>query len=197
MSKKSLLVQSIVIVAIIVIAAFSRLIPHTFNLTPVGAIALFGGAYLGANWKSFVIPLAAIYLSDLILNNVVYAAPGASFSFFYPGAAWVYASYLAIVVLGILWLRKVNVFRVATGALGASVIFFLLSNFACWPGTVPPTYSPDLNGLMDCYIAGLPFFKYTLAGDLFFSFVLFGTFALLKLRFFNWDKKAGMNVVRP
>lgn len=180
MSKKQLYIQTAIVILMVVIAAFSRLIPHTFNLTPVGAIALFGGAYLGRNWLSFFIPLAAIYASDLILNNVVYATPGAGFAFFYEGWYWVYGSYALIVLFGAYLLKKVTVLRVLGGVVGSTVIFYLVSNFGCWPGTVAPVYSNDMNGLIACYVAGLPFVKATFMGDLIFSTSLFGTFALLK-----------------
>ena len=71
MSRKQIYIQSAVVIFMIVLAAASRLIPHTYNFTPVGAIALFGGAYLGRNWKAFLIPIMAIYLSDFILNPIV------------------------------------------------------------------------------------------------------------------------------
>ena len=185
MSKKQLYIQTAIVIFMIVIAAFSRLIPHTFNLTPVGAIALFGGAYLGRNWLSFLIPLAAIYLSDLVLNNVVYGIPGAGFSFFYEGWYWVYGSYALIVLLGAFLLNKVTVLRVLGGVVGSTVIFFLVSNFGCWPGTVAPVYSNDLNGLIACYVAGIPFVKATFIGDLVFSTALFGTYAAIKFNLFQ------------
>ncbi len=180
MSKRSLYLQIIIVSIIILLAAFSRLIPHNMNLTPVGAIALFGGTYLGRNWKAFMIPILVIFLSDLALYKFVYADAG--YSFFYDGFAWVYGSYLLIVLLGAYWIKKVNVFRVITGSLGAAVLFFLITNFGCWPGT---TYTPDFNGLMTCYAAGLPFFKYTLAGDLVYGLVLFGTYAIIKAKYLS------------
>ncbi len=180
MSKRQIYIQTAIVIFMILITAFSRLIPHTYNLTPVGAIALFGGAYLGRNWKAFLIPIGAIYLSDLILNNVVYAADGASFAFAYQGWYWVYGTYALIVLLGAFLLKKVTLLRVIGGSLGATSLFFLITNFSCWPGTVPPVYSYDMKGLMACYVAGLPFLKGTLVGDLVFSTALFGTMALIQ-----------------
>lgn len=188
MTKRQIYIQTAIVVFIILIAAFSRLIPHTHNLTPVGAIALFGGAYLGRNWIAFIIPVGAIYLSDLILNNVVYAADGAPFSYGYEGWYWVYGTYALIVLLGAFLLKKVTVLRVIGGSLGATALFFLITNFSCWPGTVPPVYTPDMNGLMACYVAGLPFLKGTLIGDLVFSTALFGTMALINNKFFISEK---------
>lgn len=180
MTRRQIYIQTAIVIFMILIAAFSRLIPHTHNLTPVGAIALFGGAYLGRNWKAFIIPIGAIYLSDLILNNVIYAAETATFSFAYQGWYWVYGTYALIVLLGAFLLKKVTVLRVIGGSLGATALFFIITNFSCWPGTVPPLYTPDMKGLMACYIAGLPFLKGTLVGDLVFSTALFGTMALVR-----------------
>jgi hypothetical protein len=180
MKKKEIVIQTIIVIFMILVAAASRLVPHTYNLTPVGAIALFGGAYLGRNWIAFFIPLLAIYLSDFILNNFIYTPSGSDLVFSYEGWYWVYGSYVLIVFLGAILLKKVTVTKVLLGALGSTAIFFLISNFGCWPGTVPPVYTKDINGLMNCYIAGIPFLKFTFAGDLIFSIALFGTFAVIK-----------------
>jgi len=71
--------------------------------------------------------------------------------------------------------------RVLGSALGASVLFFLITNLGCWPGN--PSYPQSLEGLGLCYAAGLPYFRGTLMGDLFYSGVLFGAFALAQRRF--------------
>lgn len=166
---------------IIFIAAISRIIPHTFNFSPLGAIALFGAAHFTNKWHAFMIPILATWLSDLFINNVIYAQYYPEFTWFYSGFYWQYGSYLLIGLAGIFIFKKVTVFRVFAGMLSSATIFFLVSNFGCWIGS--KTYSQDLLGLGMCYTAGLPFLKGTLMGDLVYGTVLFGGFAWIESRF--------------
>ena len=153
------------ILAAIVIAAALRLVPHPANFTPVGAIALFSGAYLGRNGLAFVAPLAALALSDLVLG-------------FYPELLFVYVAVAATVLIGWALSKRRTVLRVGGAAIAGSVLFFLLTNFGVW--LVMDYYPKDLAGLAACYAAAIPFFQNTLAGDLFYAAVLFGGFALLE-----------------
>ncbi len=168
------------LVILILLAAFSRVIPHMANFSPLGAIGLFGAAYFTRRWQAFLIPIAATWLSDLFINNVIYAQYYPSFTWFYQGFYWQYGSYLLITLAGIFIFRKVNIQRVVGGALASTVIFFLVSNFGVWAsGTM---YPKDFGGLMTCYAAGIPFLKGTMLGDLFYASVLFGLFAFAQKR---------------
>lgn len=170
-----------VLVLMIVLAAFSRIIPHMPNFSPLGAIGLFGAAYFSKKWQAFLIPIAATWLSDLFINNVIYAQYYPQFAWFYQGFYWQYGSYLLITLTGIFILKKTKPQRVISGALASTAIFFLVSNFGCWIGST--TCPQNLGGLMTCYAAGIPFLKGTLFGDLLYSGVLFGTFALAQKQF--------------
>jgi hypothetical protein len=170
-----------VLCAMIVLAAFSRIIPHMPNFSPLGAIGLFGAAHFTKKWQAFLVPIAATWLSDLFINNVIYAQYYPTFTWFYEGWFWMYGTYALIVLAGIFLLKKTTPQRVLLGALTSTAIFFLVTNFMCWPGS--STYAQDLGGLMTCYAAGVPFLKGTLLGDLFYSGVLFGAFALAQRRF--------------
>lgn len=167
--------------AMIVLAAFSRIIPHMPNFSPLGAIGLFGAAYFAHRWQAFLVPIAATWLSDLFINNVIYARYYPEFTWFYSGFYWQYGSYLLIVLAGVFLFRRVSPPRVLTGALCSSAIFFLVSNFGVWAGGA--MYPQSFEGLMACYSAGIPFLKGTLLGDLFYAGALFGTFALAQRRF--------------
>lgn len=160
---------------LIVLAAASRLIPHPFNFAPMGAMALFGAAHFQRKWMAFAIPFAAHWLSDLWFMHVVYPQHYAGATLFAPESGWIYGTYALIALLGLFTLRRVTIPRVIGSALGASAIFFLVTNFVCWPGNA--AYAQDLGGLMACYAAGLPFLKGTVLGDLFYSGVLFGAYA--------------------
>ena len=167
-----------VLAGMIVLAAFSRMIPHMLNFSPLGAIALFGAAHFQKKWQAILIPIAATWLSDLFLNNVIYARYYPEFTWFYSGFYWQYGCYVLIALLGLLIFKKVSWQRVAVGALGSSVIFFLVTNFSCWIGST--TYAQNFGGLMTCYAAGLPFLKGTLLGDLCYAAALFGSFAWMQ-----------------
>jgi hypothetical protein len=158
----------IVLITIILIAAASRLIPHPPNLTSITAVALFGGAYFPDRRLAFLVPLAALFLSDLILG-------------FYTHMEVVYSSFALIVCVG-LWLQKRRTTIYIVGAaLASSILFFLLTNFGVW--TLESLYPKTMAGLLACYVAAIPFFQNTLQGDLFFTAVLFGGFTLLERSF--------------
>jgi hypothetical protein len=170
-----------VLTALILLCAFSRIIPHMPNFSPLGAIGLFGAAYFTKKWQAFFIPITATWLSDLFINNVIYAQYYPKFTWFYQGFYWQYGSYLLITLAGIFILKKITPQRVIAGALTSTTIFFLVSNFGCWIGST--TYPQNFAGLLTCYAAGIPFLKGTLLGDLFYSGVLFGTFAFALKQF--------------
>lgn len=169
------------LVAMILLAAFSRIIPHMPNFSPLGIIGLFGAAHFAKKWQAFLIPVAATWISDLFINNVIYVQYNPSFTWFYNEFYWQYGSYLLITLAALLIFKKVNLQRVITGAITSTTIFFLISNFGCWIGSA--TYPQTLGGLATCYAAGIPFLKGTLLGDLFYSAILFGTFELAQRKF--------------
>lgn len=170
--KRKLTLRYSVITLMILLAALSRLLPHPPNFAPIGGMALFGAAYYTRKTWAYAIPIISMWISDLILNNVVYAQYFDKFVWFYPGALFTYAAFALIVLMGTFTLKKVRITRLLFSALGASVIFYLVSNFGVWfSGTM---YPKDISGLTACYVAGIPFFKNTLLGDLVYSAVLFG-----------------------
>lgn len=172
--------QYIVLSAIILLAALSRVIPHMHNFSPLGAMALFGSAHFGRRWMALGVPIAATWLSDLLLNNGVYARFYTEFTWISPGFYWTYGSYALIAMAGWVLLRKVTVGRVLGSAVLASLIFFAVSNLGCWVGST--MYPQTIGGLMTCYAAGIPFLQGTLSGDIFYSGLLFGLYHVLQNR---------------
>lgn len=169
------------LVLMVLLAAMSRLLPHPPNVAPLGAMALFGAAYFSNRTVSVVIPLLAIWLSNLVLDNVVYAQYYSSFQWFSPDFIWQALAMISIVGLGWIALRKVGPMRLLGASLGASLLFFLISNLGVWAsGTLYPTTSA---GLASAYFNAIPFFWNTLAGDLFFTALLFGVFEIAQRRF--------------
>ena len=151
----------IALLSAIIAAAALRLVPHPPNFSPIGAMALFSGAYFGRKGLAFVAPLGALLLSDVVLG-------------FYHGMATVYATDLLIVLIGSLALQRRSPVRIGVAAIASSVLFFLLTNLGMWlsSGFYPRTFA----GLEACFVAAVPFFQNTVAGDLFYSVLLFGGF---------------------
>ena len=149
----------------IVAAAALRLVPHPPNFTPIGAMALFSGAYFGRRGLAFIAPLGAMLLSDAVLG-------------FYSGMQYTYLAVGLIVLIGWAVRSRISPVRVGAGAIGSSILFFVISNFGTWltSGIYPHTSA----GLAGCYLAAIPFFQNTLAGDLFYAGLLFGGFALIE-----------------
>ena len=150
----------------IVLAAALRLVPHPPNFTPIGAMALFSGAYLGRRALAFAAPLGAMLLSDAVLG-------------FYSGVWITYIGVALVAFLGMLALHKRSPVRVGFAALAGSVLFFLVSNFGTW--ALSGIYPHTAAGLAACYVAAVPFFQNTVAGDLFYATMLFGGFRIAEL----------------
>ena len=169
-----------VLVAMIVAAAMSRLLPHPPNFSPVEAIALFGGAYFASRAWAVLVPLAAMLISDVVLA----ALNGGSYSFanyFASTSFWVVYGCIAVsAVLGFGLRGKVGGAKVLGYSLLGSVLFFLATNFGAWLGST--MYPQNGAGLVAAYAAGIPFFQWTVLGTLSYAALLFGGFALLRRR---------------
>lgn len=164
--QSSLQWRLVVLMALVASATLARLIPHPPNFTPIGAMALFGGACVADRRLALLLPLAALFLSDLFLGLHVLIPV-------------VYGSFALNVLLG-RWLRsRRTVINTAAGTLAGSVQFFVATNFACWLLWYPHT----VEGLVACYVAAIPFFHNTVLGDAVFATALFGTLAIAERGF--------------
>jgi hypothetical protein len=153
----------------VVVAVAVRFLPHPWHFTPVAASLLFFGAYRKRQQLWF--PVALLAASDFILTKFVYHYP----------FAWdlvvTWAWYLAVLVLGSGLGRRLKPVWIIGSALLSSVSFFLVSNFAVWAAY--DMYPKTFSGLIACYLAAVPFFWGTLAGDLVFTAVLFSIPAVI------------------
>ena len=162
-----------ILIAMIAVAVGTRLAIFfapgvlPYNFTPVEAIALFGGAYFADRRLAFLVPLAAMFVADLVigLHDLIPV---------------IYGCIALTALLGANLRGRVRALPVAGYAFASAVMFYLVTNFFVWlTGTM---YPHDGAGLIACYVAGIPFFNGTLAGTLLWSAVLFGGFELLGRR---------------
>jgi hypothetical protein len=156
------------LIVMIAAAAATRLLPHPPNMTSVAAVALFGGAYFSNRWLAFLVPLAALLVSDLLLG-------------FYQHMEFIYLSFALIVWIGLGLQRRQTASRIAAATVLSALVFFVVSDFGIWAfgSLYPKTYA----GLIACYVAAIPFLRNMLLGDALYTAILFGGFRLLEARF--------------
>ena len=166
--KETLLYRALLALVLIVLAAALRIAPHPWNFTPVGAMALFSGAVLKDRRLAFLFPLVALFVGDVFIG-------------LYKIIPIIYASFLVSVAIG-LWLRdRRTVARISLATLLGAIQFFIVTNFAVWQFL--KGFPHTASGLAACYIAGIPFFWNTLAGDAVYATLLFAGFALAERLF--------------
>lgn len=160
----------VALTAVVITGAAIRLIPHPPNFAPIAAMALFGGAHFANKRAAFAVPLAAMFLSDLVLSGGYHAMMPV-----------VYGCFAATVGLGMLLRWRRSILAIGVGSLCSSVLFYVATNFGVW--AIFDLYPKTAAGFAGCYVAAIPFFRNTLAGDLFFCTLLFGAFALAERAF--------------
>ncbi len=156
------------IISIIFALALFRLMQLVPNLSPVAAMALFAGAKFNDKKLAFIVPFAALLLSDLVLG-------------LHSTMIFVYSAFALTVLAGISLRKHQNIISITLMAIGSSLMFYLVTNAGVW--LMYDTYAPGFAGLMEAYIAGIPFYQNTLLGDLAFTAVLFGGYALIQQSF--------------
>lgn len=155
----------IIAIAIILLAAASRLVEHPFNFTPLAAMALFAGCYLRTRW-AVILPLGAMLASDYFIGFYDWQV-----------MASVYLSIALAFVIGWYLRKYLKWYNVALASLASSITFFIITNFAVW--AFFSWYPHSWAGLVSCFTLALPFFRNTLAGDLVYSTLFFGIYNLV------------------
>jgi hypothetical protein len=160
--------RALLAAVMIILAAVVRILPHPWNFTPIGAMAILSGAMFRDRRVAFLFPLLALLAGDLFvgLHRLIPV---------------VYASFLLSVFIGTWLANRRSVLRIGGAVFLGALQFFLVTNFAVWLlfGTFPHTPA----GLVACYLAGLPLFANTLAGDAVYAALFFGAFALAQKLF--------------
>ena len=176
----------IIATLLIIIAALSRVFMYPNNFSPIIGMAIFAGAVIKDKRLAFILPLAAMFLSD-VLFEVLSIAPG-----FWGWGQLVGYGILALITVIAFTMKKVNVLSVAGYSVGSSLIFFFLSNsaFFLFDNPIYHTYPQNFGGYMATLAGGIPFLKTGLVADLVYSTVLFGTYFLVQNYAFNKKKVA-------
>lgn len=188
MIMKNVKPNTMLVAGAILAAALFRLVPHWPNFTPMGAIALMGGALVANRFAGVLIPLVAMVISDyltVVLINFAWTTPTEYFTA--PQTGFVYLGILSNIFIGYL-LGNVSIKKegfslfskhFSTSLLSASlvsaILFFLISNFGTWVSGL----TPGNPSLMAVYALGIPFFGYSLLANVFYSFLFFGIFQVV------------------
>ena len=153
--------NKLILPIIIIFVAMMRLVPHPPNFTPIIAIGLFSGYYVKNRSFAILLPILAMFFSDLFLGShmTIY---------------WVYGSLILVTFLGMLLIQEVNVKNCLISSVSGSCIFFLITNFGVW---VTSSYYPKtLEGIFACYAMALPFFGNTIMSSLIYTGILFAIY---------------------
>jgi hypothetical protein len=155
--------------AIILIAALSRILTNGLipNFAPIGALALFSGAFFMDKRMAFIVPVSAMLISDLFIG-------------FHATMIFVYAAFAGMVALGFL-LRtndQLSIVKTAGVTIIGTLLFFFVTNTGVW--LMYDFYPKNISGLFASWVAGIPFLRYSFLGDLFYVSLLFGVFELMK-----------------
>lgn len=172
MKKKLLL-----IILFIAVIFFGRVLPHPYNFTPLIAVTLLSSFAISNRMLALVVPLMGFWLSDLFMNNVVYAGYYSNFTIFNSGMIWTYGAILLVGLMGSSLINKISSGKVVLASLSGSTIFYIISNFGVW--VLSPMYAKSVTGLIQCYTLALPFYGTSLIGDLLYSSLLFGAYQLV------------------
>jgi hypothetical protein len=167
MNKININARFLTITCMIIAGAFLRLVPHYPNFTPIAAMALFGGTYFTNKKIAVIVPFTAMLLSDLVLG-------------YHSTFLAVYISFALIVAIGFSLRNRRKASNILFASISSSILFFAITNFAFWSTGV--MYPMSFAGLTECYVAAIPFFHYTLLGDLFYTGVFFGAFEFAKYK---------------
>lgn len=152
--------------ALVILGAVARVVPHPWNFAPVGGISLFAGARL-RGWQAYLLPIVLMAISDPLLGGFsVWSTP------------FVYLSFLLNVWIGQGLRNSESPIKIGAAAVLSSVQFFVISDFGSWLGY----YAHTWNGLVSCYVAAIPFYPRTLLSDLLSCGILFGLHAWLSRR---------------
>lgn len=179
--------RPVVLAAIIMAAGLYRIFMvsgvHSplVNFTPLGAMALFGGCYYSDKWKAYLVPLLTLWLTDVVLNRLVFFD---AWVFFYDGFLWVYGSFALMVFIGA-FIRKVSIGTVAFSACVAAIAHWLITGVGACSADITNSVFFTLNfqEYGKRLYEALPAMVNLMVGNLVFSTILFTSFELVQRKF--------------
>lgn len=191
MTEKQMNIRFIVLIVLTMLVGFFRVFSHKMNLgamanfTPIGAMAIFGGAYFRNYTKAYLFPIVTLFLSDIILMQVFYSEHASGL--LYKGWYWTYLAFSLMVLIG-RFIKKINVKSFLISAISAALIHWVIADLGVWLGggtnmVTGLPYTRDINGLINCYVLAIPYMKNMLLGNLIYGAILFGSFELAQHRF--------------
>lgn len=168
--------NKLILAALLVVFACVWRVLGLYNFSPIAATALFAGALFGRKSYAFILPLIVQFVSDMLVNVLVYKMADPFMYFFRWEALSVYPMYIFITLIGS-WVGLNGKFlRVPVGAVASSVLFFVVTNTAAWVSDTQ--YTKDMAGLALSFDKALPFAQGTFVGDMVFSIFFFGSYYL-------------------
>ncbi len=182
MSLQKINTRTIVLILMIIAAAAMRLVSYKFpylmsNFTPVGAIALFGGAYFTDKWKAYLVVLLTLFASDILINYLYTS----KWVLWYGGSFGVYLAFAIMVFIGSL-IKKANIANVGIASLASVCVHWLITDMPWLNGTAS-LYPHTLAGYGQSLVAAIPFERNMVLGDIVFCAILFGGFELAKSKY--------------
>ena len=181
----------LLIILFIAVIFFGRVLPHPYNFTPLIAVTLLSSFAISNRMLALVVPLMGFWLSDLFMNNVVYAGYYSNFTIFNSGMIWTYGAILLVGLMGSSFINKISSGKVVLASLSGSTIFYIISNFGVW--ALSPMYAKSFAGLIQCYSLALPFYGSSLIGDLLYCSLLFGAYQLVFSKNINFSISSSKN----
>ena len=145
----------ILLVSAILALSFTRLIPHPYNFSPMIAAGIFAGFYFRHFYLGSFVIILSMFLGDLFLG-------------FHNTMFFTYVA-LAVIVLVSSYLNSLKFFNILYSTVFSSIMFFAITNLGAW--LTLDIYTKDLNGLLQSYAMGIPFFNNTLLSTFIYLYI--------------------------
>ncbi len=159
------------ILGVIVLGVLTRLIPHPPNFTPILSFALLSSVY-SKNNLGILIPISIMVISDFYLGT-------------HGAMVWVYSALFIIYLIGYFFIKNISFKNILVGSVVGSLMFFIVTNFGVWL----IGYPKSLAGLMQCYIAAIPFYKNTLLSSIFYSTIIHSCYIVITSKILITESK--------
>jgi hypothetical protein len=176
--RNAVLLLIIVVTAALRLASFSGWGPLTV-FTPIGAMALFGGAYFSGNIKPFAFPLLTLFISDVVLTFTLFSDSEYRDGLLYNGWVWTYGAFALMTIAGKLIIRDITIKNIVIAVVVSTLIHWLVSDIGACIVEKQFTFSLYTQRL----ITAIPYEWRFLGGTAIYSAILFGLFEWLQRKY--------------